>query len=87
MSAKSVRSKRGLLICALKSDEGVMRITMDDVVRKDDDGIHWDKASFVTAKDYDERLFDKLKFDEKELADFGYYILSRLHAFKKRGEL
>ena len=87
MSRNSARSKRGLLICALKSDKGVIRITLDDVVRNDDDDTHWNKDCFVTSKDYDEGLFDKLEFDEKELADFGYYILSRLHAFKKRGEL
>jgi len=34
-----------------------------------------------------ERFFDELSFDEKELADFGYYILSRLYAFKQRGDL
>lgn len=87
MPTKSKRPKRGLLVCASKSDDGSMRITMDDVVRKDDDASHWDMDCFVTSKDYDEKLFDELNFDEKELADFGYYIFSRLYAFKQRGEL
>lgn len=64
-----------------------MHITLDDVVRKGDDASRWAMDCFVTSKDYDEKLFDGLNFDEKELADFGYYILSRLYAFKQRGEL
>ena len=87
MSTKSKRPKRGLLVCAAKSDEGSMRITLDDVVKKSGDASGWDIDCFVTSKDYDEKRFDELDFDEKELADFGYYILSRLYAFKKRGDI
>ena len=84
---KSKRPKRGVLVCAAKSDDGLMRITLDDVARKSDDALCWDMDCFVTSKDYDEKRFDELNFDEKELADFGYYILSRLYAFKQRGDL
>lgn len=87
MSTKSARSKRGLLICVTKADDGLMRVTMDDVVRMNGDAVHWDTDCFVSSKDYDENKFDELNFDEKELADFGHYILSRLYAFKQRGEL
>jgi len=84
---KDKRAKRGLLVCAAKSENGLMRITLDDVKRESDDGSHWNVDCFVTSKEYDERQFDKLDFDEKELADFGYYILARLHAFKETGDI
>lgn len=84
---KDKRPRRGLLVCAAKSDDGSMRITLDDVTRKNGVAPHWDMDCFVTSKDYDEKRFDELDFDEKELAEFGYYILSRLYAFKKRGDL
>ena len=64
-----------------------MRITLDDVARNNGDTSRWDMDCFVTSKNYDEKHFDELDFDEKELSDLGYYILSRLYAFKKRGDL
>ena len=84
---KDNRPRRGLLVCAAKTDDGSMRITLDDVTRKSDAASYWDMDCFVTSKDYDEKRFDNLDFDEKDLANFGYYILSRLYAFKKRGDL
>jgi len=87
MSTKTKRPKRGLLVCAAKSADGSMHITLDDVIRNSDESSRWDMDCFVTSKDYDEKRFDELSFDEKELADFGYYILSRLYAFKQRGDL
>lgn len=87
MSRKANRPKRGLVVCAAKSEDGTIRITLDDVVRKNDDASLWGVDCFVTSKDYDEKCFDELSFDDKELADFGYYILSRLYSFKQRGDL
>jgi hypothetical protein len=82
-----MKSKRGLLISAQISDSRVISITMDDIVRNDKDLSSWNVDCFVTSQEYDEHKFDDLDFNEKELADFGYYILSRLYAFKQRNEL
>ncbi len=84
---KTERPRRGVLVCAAQTDDGSMRITLDDIARKSDDGSHWDLDCFVTSKDHDETRFDELDFDDKELAAFGYYILARLLAFKRRDEL
>lgn len=86
-SMKTERPRRGLLVCAAETDDGSMRITLDDIARKSDDGSRWDLDCFVTSKDYDETRFDQLDFDDKELAAFGYYILARLWAFKECGDL
>lgn len=87
MEKNSHRSNRGLLVCLSVSEEGVVSVTLDDAVKQKGADASWRQDCFVTSKDYPEDVFDDLRFDEKELADFGYYILSRLHAFKQRDEL
>ena len=87
MPANSDRPNRGVLVCASTSDDGAMRISLDDVVRTGNDSAGWAVDCLYTFKDYDAKRFDALDFDEKELAAFGYSILARLYAFKQRGEL
>jgi hypothetical protein len=82
-----MKSKRGLLISAQLSDSGVISIIMDDIIKNDTNASSWNVDCFVTSQEYDEQKFDDLDFNEKELADFGYYILSRLYAFKQRNEI
>lgn len=84
---KEKRPQRGVLICADISDENTVNVTIDDIVNKGGDTLVWEQDVFVTSKDYSQDCFDKMNFDEKNLADFGYYILSRLYAFKKNGDL
>jgi len=43
-------------------------------------GAGWKHRVFVTHKDYDEMEPRKIEFPEKELADFGYFVLARLLA-------
>lgn len=87
MHYKRARPKRGVLVCIDTVDDGNLRITLDDIKRETDDGSKWSLDVFITSKDYNENIFKDLKFDEKELADFGYYIIARLHAFYERNEL
>ena len=84
---KKERPRRGVLVCVARTDDGSMQITLDDIARKSDDASRWDLDCFVTSQDFDEKRFDELDFDDKELAAFGYYILARLWAFKRRGNL
>ncbi len=79
--------RRALLVSVTKSDDESVRIGLDDVLRSDVEGMAWKLDCHVTSKVYDENAFDDQTLDEKELADFGHYILSRLRAFKKLDEL
>lgn len=87
MTYKRERSKRGVLVCVNKMRNGNIQLTLDDVRRGEPDASTWTLDVFITAKDLSEEQFKELKFDEKELSDFGYYILSRLHAFYEENEL
>jgi hypothetical protein len=87
MPGQQKMPRRALLVSVTKTDDESMRISMDDVLRSDVEGTTWKLDCHVTSKVYDENAFDDQTLDEKELADFGYYILSRLCAFKKRDEL
>ena len=87
MNEKKERPNRGLLVCLSKPENGMVSLTLDDIVKQEKESDSWSQDCFVTLKEYPEELFDEMSFDEKELADFGYYILSRLFAFKQRGEI
>ena len=87
MQYKRERPKRGVLVCINNVGDGKLQLTLDDIKRETVDGSKWLLDVFITSKEYDENQFKDLKFDEKELADFGYYILARLHAFFEQKEL
>ncbi len=78
MIYKRKRSQRGLLVCLNDMGDGKVQLTLDDLVKEKEDGSKWSLDVFVTSKDYDKKELKDLNFDEKELADFGYYILNRL---------
>lgn len=86
MPAVSKRQKRALLIRLLKDESGVMRVMLEDAVREKETK-QWKVDCLVASKNYDEKKFDELDFDEKHLAEFGYYILSRLYAYKQCDEI
>lgn len=81
----SEKSKRGVLVRLTASDVG-MFVTLDDVEQQLPLQKNWLQRELITTKEIDEVQFDRLEFDEKELANFGYYIMARLHAFKSMGE-
>lgn len=70
----------------VQDDNEELRISLDDVVCEIENTDTWIKKEHVTSKPVAADSFDKMQFDEKELADFGYYILARLSAFIKRRE-
>ena len=80
------RAKRGVLVSVQHADDNTVRITLDDLV-KGEKANTWAFDSLVTFKDYEKKNFESLTFTDKELADFGYYIIARLYAYYKRGEL
>lgn len=80
------RQKRAVIVGLEKTGNGQLRITLDDLVQSKEPST-WTKDVSITFKDYENETFDELNFDEKELADFGYYIIARLHAFYKQGEI
>ena len=86
MSKGRTWPNRGVLVSAQEVDGAAIRIALDDLTLANEKAGSWDASCFVTSKDYDITQFEQLDFNEKELADFGYYILCRLYAFRKRGE-
>lgn len=80
------KKRRGVIVTLSPESDGV-RVSLDDVqhLGSGPSG-SWEQREHYTSKVIQENSFDELSFDEKELADFGYAILARLYAFKKRGE-
>lgn len=80
------KQRRGVIV-TLSADEDGVRVSLDDVQYLSGAPLgSWEQCEHYTSKVIQENTFDELTFDEKELADFGYAILARLYAFKKRGE-
>jgi hypothetical protein len=78
-------TRRAVLVTVLEDGEG-FRISLDDAVCQIENAETWIQKEHVTSKPLAGSAFEKMKFDEKELSDFGYYILARLSAFIKRNE-
>lgn len=66
----SEKSKRGILVQLTASDAG-MFITLDDVEQQLPLQKNWLQREPITAKGIDESKFDRLEFDEKELANLA----------------
>jgi len=81
------RANKGVLVCFNKNKDGSLTLTLDDIINLNNESKEWSQNEFVTSKDYSEESLKALNFTEKELADFGYSIISRLHAFHKLDEL
>ena len=79
------KAKRAVLVSLVKH-QGVLRLSLDDAESQSGTPATWKQCEHYTSKPITEAELADLKFDEKELADFGYHILARLYAFKKRGE-
>lgn len=79
------KSKRGVLVRVIRKD-GALAIRLDDAVQVEVGSDLWKRDVFVTEGALDEERFEDMKFDDKELADFGYYVLARLYAYKQVGE-
>lgn len=83
MNAKPL--KRGVLV-RLTLQDARLFLNLDDVEELQPPSKTWRQREPFTLKEIDEAKLDRLEFEEKELADFGYYVLARLHAFRSRGE-
>lgn len=82
----SSRIKRAVLV-SITYENGEVRLRLDDVESQENILATWRQREHYTSKLLHEIDFENLKFDEKDLADFGYSILARLHAFKTCGEI
>lgn len=80
-----MKKKRAVKVSLEKTESGVFRISLDDIVQSVDATL-WTKDILYSVKEYDSEVFENLEFDDKELADFGYSIIARLYAFYKCGE-
>ncbi len=81
-----MKRRQAVLVSITKEgDEFILRL--DDVEHQGGQPMTWLQMEHFTSKLIPGRFFEELEFDEKDLADFGYSILARLHAFKSCGEL
>jgi hypothetical protein len=80
------KQKRAVLASIKELGNGRLSLCLDDLVSNPSDDGRWDYAGGITSKEYDQQVLEELSFSEKELADFGYYVIARLYAFYKRGE-
>lgn len=76
---------RAVLISLVK-EGGAYRVCLDDAKRQDQLARQWVVDVHYTNKLISGGVFENLEFDEKELTDFGYAIMARLHAFNQSGE-
>ncbi len=74
------------MLVSVKREGEAFRISLDDAIREVESDRSWIQSEHVTNKPFAVDAFEKMEFDEKELANFGYYILARLSAFVKRSE-
>jgi len=84
--AKKTKPRRAVLVSITKQGDGY-RLSLDDVEYQNSSPTLWKQREHITSKEISESAIEELKFDEKELADIGHYILARLHAFKSCGEI
>ena len=81
------RSKKAILV-SVEERQGTPWLCLDDLQSDGaSDACTWRKAAHFTAKPISGGLLEDINWTEKELADFGYHILARLHAFYKLHEL
>ncbi len=80
------KERRGLLVSAAVVG-GTVRVTIDDVISKHDEPNIWTPADHVTSKEISRDSLSTMTFDEKEMADFAFFLLARLSAFADRNEL
>lgn len=78
-------SRRAVLV-TLAEDGDRFRINLDDAECREPSSKIWERMVHITNKSFSVEMFENLLFDEKELADFGYYIMARLHAFRAMSE-
>lgn len=76
---------RAILVSVEKINDGKINLCLDDVIKEQDK--KWSHAISYTKKELSLHDLEQLDFDEKELADFGYAILARLHAFHTQGDI
>jgi hypothetical protein len=81
----NMKTKRAVLVSLVKH-KGELRLSLDDAEFQGGSPAAWKQSDHYTSNPITDAELDELKLDEKELADFGYHILARLYAFKKRGE-
>ena len=83
--SNSTTNRRALLVrAAVEGDE--VRITIDDAVNPPGSGDAWVMADHVSSKLLSQASLSTMTFEEKELADLAFFVLSRLSAFVDRGE-
>ncbi len=76
------KAARAVLV-RLSETDGSLSVKLDDVEQTA--GREWSQRGSITFKEIDAETFDRMQFKDAELADFGFYILARLHAFKAAG--
>lgn len=86
MNQTNGKARRAVLVSAVPGTNTV-RICLDDVVSEFQAPKSWFQREHVTNKEISLSSFENGQFDDKELADFGFFILARLSAFMDRGEL
>lgn len=81
------KKRRSVIVSLERNSNAELKIRLDDLIQSDEDANKWIRDVIYTSKSYDVSTFENLDFDEKEMADFGYSIIARLHAFYKGGEI
>lgn len=74
------------VLVSLEKQGDAYRICLDDAKCQDKSARKWVVDVHYTNKLFSDEVFENISFDEKELADFGYAIMARLHAFNGLGE-
>jgi hypothetical protein len=85
-NSKDTKPRRAVLV-SIKREGDEFRVSLDDVEFQSLRPATWKQKDHVTSKLIAVKALEDLVFNEKELANLGYYILARLHAFKESGEI
>lgn len=82
----SGKAKRAVLV-SLAKEGNQYSLQLDDVESQLDQPAEWRQEEHITSQLISTNAIEKMEFDEKFLADLGYYILARIHAFRESGEI
>ncbi len=81
----SIRSDSGVVCCLRELGDGKLRLVLDDLSNKSKTTSGpWEHIVVFTWQDFPEQEIMELKVSEKKLAEFGFNVLARLVALRKR---
>lgn len=73
----------GLICRTTVTADGRIRLVMEDARKRGENSREWTVSNLYTEHDYDLRSFVDVELSERDLAEIGLCVVSRLMAFRE----